>query len=86
MDFFLKKDSDTLALHRAIDHKIELTEENTLGFCHLNKHSLEELLSMREYLASNLAKGFVISSKAPFALLVLFAYKSDRSLQFCVDY
>src|SRR6266536_2730411 len=86
LDFFSKKDSDTLAPHRAIDHKIELTEENTLGFCHLNKHSLEELSSMREYLASNLAKGFVISSKAPFASPVLFARKSDGSLQFCVDY
>ena len=86
LDFFLKKDLDTLAPYRAIDHKIELTEENTLGFCHLNKHSLEELSSMREYLASNLAKGFVISSKAPFASPVLFARKSDGSLRFCVDY
>ncbi len=46
LDFFLKKDLDILALYRAIDHKIELIEENTLGFCHLNKHLLEELLSM----------------------------------------
>ncbi len=46
LDFFSKKDSDTLVLHRAIDHKIKLIEENTLGFYYLNKYSLEELLSM----------------------------------------
>ncbi len=46
LDFFLKKDSDTLAPYRAIDYKIELIEENTLGFCYLNKHSLKELSSI----------------------------------------
>ena len=86
LDFFSKKESDTLALHRAIDHKIELTKENTLGFCHLNKHLVKELAVMWEYLASNLAKNFVVSSKAPFASLVLFAYKSDRLLWFYVNY
>jgi hypothetical protein len=86
LDFFSKKDSDTLAPYRAIDHKIELIQENTLGFCHLNKHFLKELAAMYEYLSSNLAKGFVVSSKAPFASLVLFTRKSDGSLRFCVDY
>jgi transposase InsO family protein len=86
LDFFSKRQSDALPPHRSIDHKIELTEDNTLGFCHLNKHSLEELVSMREYLSSNLAKGFIVSSKAPFASPVLFARKGDGSLRFCVDY
>ena len=86
LDFFSKQQSDTLAPHRSIDHKIELTEENTLGFCHLRKHTLEELTSMREYLTNNLIKGFIISSKAPFASPVLFSRKPDGSLRFCVDY
>ena len=46
LDFFLKKESDTLVLHRAINYKIELIEENTLGFYHLNKYSLKELVSI----------------------------------------
>ena len=46
LDFFLKKESNTLALHRAINYKIKLTKENTLGFCHLNKHLLKELEAM----------------------------------------
>jgi predicted aspartyl protease len=84
--FFSKQKSDTLAPHRSIDHKIELTGDNTLGFCHLNKHSIEELETMRDYLTANLQKGFVVTSKAPFASPVLFARKSDGSLRFCVDY
>jgi hypothetical protein len=87
LDFWSKRESDTLPPHRDIDHRIELTEPTSdLGFCHLNKHSLEELTSMREYLAQNLAKGFVVSSKAPFASPVLFARKADGGLRFCVDY
>jgi hypothetical protein len=84
--FFSKRNTDTLALHRSIDHKIELTENNTLGFCHLNKQSIEELEAMRDYLTANLGKGFVVTSKAFFASLVLFVRKSDGSLRFCVDY
>ena len=86
LDFFSKQQSNTLALHRSIDHKIELVQDNNLGFCYLNKHSLEELEAMRDYLSANLAKGFIISSKAPFASPILFAQKSDGSLRFCVDY
>ena len=86
LDFFLKKELDTLAPHRVINYKIKLIEENTLGFCHLNKHLLKELVAMWEYLSSNLIKDFVVLSKAPFALLVLFACKSNGLLQFYVDY
>ena len=86
LDFFSKEKSDTLPLHYSIDHKIELIEENTLGFCHLNKHSLAELTLIQDYLTDNLAKGFIVPSKAPFASLVLFVQKANRSLQFCVDY
>ena len=86
LDFWSKRESDVLPPHREFDHKIELTEANTLGFSHLNKHSLEELVAMREYLASNLAKGFIERSKSPFASPVLFARKGDGSLRFCVDY
>lgn len=35
---------------------------------------------MQDYLTDNLAKGFIVLSKAPFASLVLFARKPDRSL------
>jgi Reverse transcriptase (RNA-dependent DNA polymerase) len=41
---------------------------------------------MRDYLSTNLAKGFIVLSQAPFAFLVLFARKSNGLLRFCVDY
>jgi hypothetical protein len=77
---FSKEESNILLLHYSTDYKIELTEENTLGFYHLNKQSVEELTTIQDYLYNNLEKGFIIESKAPFASLVLFVYKSDRSL------
>jgi hypothetical protein len=77
---FSKEQSNILPLYYSTDHKIKLTEENTLGFCHLNKQSVEELTTIQEYLYNNLEKGFIIESKAPFASLVLFVCKSDRSL------
>jgi hypothetical protein len=83
---FSKEQSNILPPHYGTDHKIELTEENTLGFCHLNKQSVEELTTIQDYLYDNLEKGFIVESKAPFASLVLFVCKSDRSLRFCVDY
>ena len=45
-DAFSKEYSDVLSLHQSIDHKIELTADNTLGFCYLNKQSIEELTAM----------------------------------------
>jgi hypothetical protein len=86
LDFFLKKQLDTLLPHYSINYKIKLIDGNTLGFSHLNKHSLEELTAIQDYLTDNLAKGFVVSSKAPFSSPVLFARKVNSGLCFCVDY
>ena len=63
-----------------------MDDSKDLGFSHLNKHSLEELTAMRNYLTDSLAKGFIVSSRAPFASLVLFVCKGDGSLRFCIDY
>jgi hypothetical protein len=68
------------------DYKIELTDDKNLEFSYLNKHSLEELTAMQEYLTDNLLKGFIVNSKALFASFVLFVCKVNGSLQFYVDY
>jgi hypothetical protein len=86
LDFWSKEQSDILVLHRNADHKIELTDNKNLGFSHLNKHSLEELTAMQEYLTDNLSKGFIVDSKALFASPILFVCKADGSLRFCIDY
>jgi len=41
---------------------------------------------MQKYLTNNLSKGFIVNSKALFASFVLFVYKANRSLQFCINY
>jgi hypothetical protein len=86
LDFWSKEQLDILALYCNADYKIELTDDKNLEFSHLNKHSLEKLTAMQEYLTDNFSKGFIVNSKAPFASSVLFIRKADGSLQFCIDY
>jgi len=86
-DVFSKRASDEMPPHRGpTDHKIELTEPNNLGHTPLWRQTTDELLAIKQYLVDNLAKGFIVPSKAPFASPVLFVKKPDGSLRFCVDY
>jgi hypothetical protein len=80
LGFFSKQQSDTLASHYNIDHKIELIQDNSLKSCHLNKHSVKKLETMYDYLFANLTKSFIVLNQALFASLVLFARKSNGSL------
>jgi hypothetical protein len=41
---------------------------------------------MQEYLTNNLSKSFIVNSKAPFASLIIFVCKANKSLRFCIDY
>jgi len=47
---------------------------------------LKELVSIQEYLSSNLTKGFVVLSKVPFTILILFIYKPNGLLRFYINY
>jgi hypothetical protein len=62
LGFFSKQQSDILALYRSINHKIELIQDNSLKSCYLNKYSVEKLEAIRDYLSTNLTKGFIVSS------------------------
>ena len=46
----------------------------------------EELKAVKKYLEKNLHKGFIEPSQAPFAAPVLFIWKGNSALQFCIDY
>jgi hypothetical protein len=85
---FSKAASDTLALHRKYDLKIDLEghSESELGFSPLYQYTAEELRTCKQYLVENLYKGFIAKSQAPFAAPILFAQKSNKGLRFCVDY
>jgi hypothetical protein len=82
-----KRASDQLPLRRtAVDHKIELTQANSLSYSPLYRITTEKLLAIKEYLLENLHKGFIVPSSSPFASPVLFVAKPNSSLRFCVNY
>jgi hypothetical protein len=82
-----KRASDQLLLRRtAVDHKIELTQANSLSYSLLYQITTKELLAVKEYLLENLHKGFIMPSSSFFASPVLFVAKPNGSLRFCIDY
>ena len=86
-DIFSKKAFNELLLHRtAVDHKIELTSENTLRHSPLIRLTTKELQTLKNYIIDNLDKSFIASSYALFAALVLFVRKPNGSLRLYIDY
>ena len=85
-DVFFKAASDVLLVHRPHDHKIILEKESNLRYSSLYKMTTEELKAVKKYLEKNLHKGFIEPSQAPFAASVLFIWKGNSALRFCIDY
>jgi hypothetical protein len=86
-DVFLEQDSNILPPHRGTtDHRILLEEGMSPSYCPLYKQSEEELQEAKAYITWNLAQGFIVPSKAPFASPILMAQKPSGGLRFCVDY
>jgi hypothetical protein len=86
LDVFSKVASDKLPPHRLYDHKIQLEADCNLGFHLLYKQTAAELLATKQYIVENLGKGFINSSQAPFASLILFVKKPSSGLRFCIDF
>jgi hypothetical protein len=83
---FSKVALDQLPPYRSYDYKIQLEAPLPNHFSPLYRQSTEELQATKKYLVDNLNKGFIVNSSSPFASLVLFVKKANRSLRFCVDY
>jgi len=86
LDVFDRAMADQLSPHRPYDHKIELIGEGTSPRSRLYHMSGYKLQKVKDYLIEHLNKGFISSSSASYASLILFAEKKDGSLRFCVDY
>ncbi len=86
LDVFDRAMADQLPPHRPYDHKIELIDEETPSRSRLYHMSGYKLQKMKNYLIEHLNKGFISSSSASYASLILFVEKKDDSLRFCVDY
>ena len=86
MDVFSKVKADTLAPHRSIDHAIDLEPGFKLPYARIYNLSEVELRSLKAYIETTLANGFIQRSSSSAAAPILFAKKKDGGLRLCVDY
>ena len=67
-------------------HAIELEENKQPLFRPIYSLDLVELETLKTYIKTNLANGFIRSSKSLANALILFDQKLDRSLCLCINY
>jgi hypothetical protein len=85
-DIFSKKEAKTLPPHRSTDHAIDLETGTKLPYGRIYSLSKTELKTLKAYIETNLANGFIEGSLSPAASPILFVKKKDGSLRLCVDY
>ena len=68
------------------EHIIELEDDKQPPFSPMYSLGSVELETLKTYIETNLANGFIWSSKSPAGALILFDRKPDGSLRLCVDY
>lgn len=83
---FKDKELGTLPPRRSFDHAIPIEPGAKVPFGPLYTLSQKELEALKEYIAENLAKGFIRKSQSPAGAPVLFTPKKDNKLRLCVDY
>ena len=67
-------------------HAIELEEDKQLPFGPIYSLGPVELETLKTYIETNLANGFIRPSKSPTGALIFFNRRLDENLCFCVDY
>jgi hypothetical protein len=83
---FDKKAADQLPPHRPFDHEIPLLEGKHPSAGPLYSLAPNERQVLKDYIDSNLEKGFIRYSSSSCSAPVLFVKKKDGSLRLCVDY
>ena len=68
------------------EHIIELEESKQPPFGPIYSLGPVELETLKTYIETNLANGFIRLSMFPAGALILFDRKPDKSLRLCVDY
>ena len=71
---------------RMNEHAIELEEGKQPLFGPIYSLGPVELETLKTYIETNLANGFIQPSKSPAGVSILFDRKPNRSLRLCVDY
>ena len=83
---FSKKKVNKLPVRGMHNHTINLKGTGDLPFGPLYNLSGNELKVLWDYLADNLAKGFIRASTSPSGVPILFVKKKDGTLRLCVNY
>ena len=86
VEVFSKVKAETLPPHRPTDHAIDLEPGHKLPYGRIYNLSEFELETLKAYIETNLASGFIQPSSSPAAAPILFAKKKDGELWLCVDY
>ena len=86
-DIFSPDLASELPEHTGINnHVIELVEGQQLPYGPIYSLGLVELKTLKAYIETNLANGFIRPSKSSTGAPILFDRKSNGSFQLCVDY
>ena len=86
-DVFSSDLASELPEHTGInDHVIELVDGQQPPYGPIYSLGPVELETLKAYIETNLANGFIKPSKSPAGAPILFDRKSDGSLRLCVDY
>jgi hypothetical protein len=83
---FSKTKAVTLAPHRLVDHAIDIEPCYQFPYGQIYNLSEVELRTLKAYIETNLADGFIQQSASPAAAPILFGKRNDRSLRLCVNY
>ena len=86
VEVFSKTKADTLPPHRSIDHAIDLEPSCKIPYGRIYNLSEVELKTLKAYIETNLANGFIQQSSSPATAPILFAKKKDWGLRLFVDY
>ena len=85
-DVFTPENAEKLAPHQNIDHTIKLQSGQESSYEFIYSLSPAELKILCEYLQNYLAKEFIQELTSPAGVPILFAFKKNETLCFCVDY
>ena len=86
VNVFSKDRAETLTPHRPIDHAFDLEPGFHIPYGRIYNLSEVVLKTLKAYIETNLANGFIQRSSSPAAAPILFAKKKDDGLRLCVDY
>ena len=86
-DVFLEEKASILPEATELNqHVIELQKGQQLLYGPIYSLGPVELKTLKTYIETNLANGFIRPLKSPAVALILFVRKPDGSLRLCVDY